>query len=109
MAPEVVKYEPYTELVDIYSFGILLWQCATGLNPYSRLDKDSFMQRVVQDEERPPLTGEYLNVVVSISPALCTVLQSCWCHDWTQRVSASTAHAMLQDIKASIPKRFCYF
>jgi serine/threonine protein kinase len=30
MAPEVALRKPYTEKVDVYSFGILLWQMATG-------------------------------------------------------------------------------
>jgi hypothetical protein len=32
MAPEVALRKPYTEKVDVYSFGIMVWQMATGEN-----------------------------------------------------------------------------
>jgi serine/threonine protein kinase len=35
MAPEVALNKPYTEKVDIYSFGIILWQLASGVVPFS--------------------------------------------------------------------------
>ena len=34
MAPEVVLGMPYTEKVDVYSFGLLLWQMTSGEAPF---------------------------------------------------------------------------
>jgi len=34
MAPEMVKEKPYTRKVDVYSFGIVLWELTTSLLPF---------------------------------------------------------------------------
>eukprot|EP01133_Synstelium_polycarpum_P011935 gene11935-13910_t len=38
MAPELLVGEDYTEKVDVYAFGIILWELGTGELPYSGLD-----------------------------------------------------------------------
>ncbi|CAK0797236.1 unnamed protein product, partial [Prorocentrum cordatum] len=34
MAPEVVRYEQYTDKVDIYSFALIMWFMSTGTQPF---------------------------------------------------------------------------
>ena len=34
MAPEVIGGKPYTELTDVFSFGIILWEIAAREPPY---------------------------------------------------------------------------
>lgn len=34
MAPEMIKEKPYTQKVDVYSFGIVLWELMTALLPF---------------------------------------------------------------------------
>lgn len=38
MAPEVIRYEPYNEKCDIYSFAIILNELVTGDHPYIETD-----------------------------------------------------------------------
>ena len=35
MAPEVVLGRPYSEKVDVYSFGMIMWQMLSGETPFS--------------------------------------------------------------------------
>jgi len=37
MAPEVIRSEPYNEKVDVYSFGVLMWEMLTRKLPYAGL------------------------------------------------------------------------
>lgn len=34
MAPEVIKSQKYTEMADVFSFGIILWEIAARDAPY---------------------------------------------------------------------------
>eukprot|EP01036_Dinobryon_divergens_P036451 gene36451-47461_t len=58
MAPEVALSKPYTEKVDIYSFGIILWQLASGVVPFSGMAREEYMHRVVRMGSRPQLLRE---------------------------------------------------
>ena len=37
MAPEMLKRKPYNRKVDVYSFGLLLWEMVTGRIPFENL------------------------------------------------------------------------
>ena len=37
MAPEMIKHKPYGHKVDVYSFGLVLWEMATGRIPYEEM------------------------------------------------------------------------
>ena len=37
MAPEMMKRKPYNRKVDVYGFGLLLWEMVTGRIPYENL------------------------------------------------------------------------
>lgn len=37
MAPEMMKHKPYGRKVDVYSFGLILWEMLTGSVPYEDL------------------------------------------------------------------------
>ena len=55
MAPEVALNYRYTEKVDVYSFGIMLWQMAKDRLPFQGLGKSEFYSNVVRGGQRPPL------------------------------------------------------
>jgi len=55
MAPEVALNQPYSEKVDIYSFGMILWQMLSGEVPFLDVCREDYMQQVVLDGQRPAI------------------------------------------------------
>ncbi|CAJ1944435.1 unnamed protein product [Cylindrotheca closterium] len=56
MAPEVAEGHPYNHKVDVYSFGIILWEMNAGKRPFGGLrTREDFFKFVVQRGDRPPL------------------------------------------------------
>uniref|UniRef100_A0A3P9HQ86 Mitogen-activated protein kinase kinase kinase n=1 Tax=Oryzias latipes TaxID=8090 RepID=A0A3P9HQ86_ORYLA len=43
MAPEVIRNEPVSEKVDIWSFGVVLWEMLTGEIPYKDVDSSAII------------------------------------------------------------------
>lgn len=78
MAPEVACNDPYDERVDVYSFGILLWQICALTTPFMGMTAKSHAFQVVQQGYRPPLDGSWLN-------EWCELLEQCWRADARQR------------------------
>jgi serine/threonine protein kinase len=71
MAPEVVLRQIYSEKVDVYSYGILLWQMATDIIPFKGLSRNDFIRLVVKGGVRPPLNMTWPS-------AFSHLLQDCW-------------------------------
>lgn len=82
MAPEVALREPYSEKVDVYSFGIMLWQMARDNLPFTGLDKTAFMQEVVRGNLRPKLDRSWPD-------GFSNLLTACWARDPQKRPSFS--------------------
>lgn len=40
MAPEVIRHEPYSEKVDVWSYGVVIWELLTQQKPYSVSDRE---------------------------------------------------------------------
>lgn len=79
MAPEVAKGEPYNHLVDVFSFGILLWQMCSLEVPFSSYNVQKHAQHVVRNGERPHLE------IKKWSKELCALMKMCWTADIKSR------------------------
>jgi hypothetical protein len=60
MAPEVIIGEKYTEKADVYSFGIILWEIMTRMEPYPDKEAMQIVLQVVKDGLRPTIPMEYV-------------------------------------------------
>lgn len=56
MAPELLESKQYSKKVDVYSFGILLWEILARRTPYFHLKSPmAILKHVVIDKQRPSL------------------------------------------------------
>jgi serine/threonine protein kinase len=56
-APEVLTGDRYTEKVDVYSYGVLLWELLTRKAPFADMSYFEIVTRVVSKKERLPIPG----------------------------------------------------
>ncbi|XWS75463.1 hypothetical protein CRYUN_Cryun01aG0090600 [Craigia yunnanensis] len=71
MAPEMIQNRPYTKKVDVYSFGIVLWELITGLLPYQEKTSVQAAKSVVDSGARPDIPKDCL-------PVLSEIMTCCW-------------------------------
>ena len=68
---QVALKQSYNQKVDVYSFGIMLWEMLTGKLPFKGISKQEFMDEVVGKGFRPA-------VPKSLPPVLGNLLRDCW-------------------------------
>lgn len=71
MAPEMIQHRPYTQKVDVYSFGIVLWELITGMLPFQNMTAVQAAFAVVNKGARPIIPSE-------CPPALGEIMTRCW-------------------------------
>jgi hypothetical protein len=93
MAPEVFRHEKYSEKVDVYAFGILLFQFTspTGAPPMDHLGTVAAAEAMSLRHERPLISPK-------VSPELKILIQSCWHPDPAFRPSATDCCKKLEEL-----------
>jgi len=71
MAPEVVLCQNYNETVDVFSFGILLWQMLSLRVPFETFDPRDHTEQVVKGGYRPPISNSWPVMTKGI-------MKECW-------------------------------
>ncbi|KAH1096582.1 hypothetical protein J1N35_013503 [Gossypium stocksii] len=74
MAPEVLRNEPSDEKSDIYSFGVILWELATGKIPWENLNSMQVIGTVGFMNQR-------LEIPKDLDPLWASIIASCWLSD----------------------------
>ncbi|OHT04494.1 TKL family protein kinase [Tritrichomonas foetus] len=75
MAPEILTTEHnYTSKVDVYAYGVVLWELATKLTPYHGMYTRLIISEVKNKDIRPQLPND-------INPALKDLITQCWDRD----------------------------
>ncbi|PKA49883.1 Serine/threonine-protein kinase HT1 [Apostasia shenzhenica] len=89
MAPEMIKEKTYTRKVDVYSFGIVLWELTTALVPFQGMTPVQAAYAASEKNLRPPLS-------TSCSPILNNLIKSCWSANPSRRPDFSYIVAVLE-------------
>mmetsp|Transcript_121984 Transcript_121984/g.304402 ORF Transcript_121984/g.304402 Transcript_121984/m.304402 type:complete len:233 (+) Transcript_121984:888-1586(+) len=89
MAPEVVRYEQYTDRVDIYSFALILWFMCTGRQPFVEQfgpDAEVVLKEYIKgNEPRPDVRAVGARLPAAGRELIC----DCWHATPSKRPSAS--------------------
>ncbi|XP_014814779.1 PREDICTED: mitogen-activated protein kinase kinase kinase 12 [Calidris pugnax] len=81
MAPEVIRNEPVSEKVDIWSFGVVLWELLTGEIPYKDVDSSAIIWGVGSNSLHLPVPSgcpDGFKVLLRQCCSQCPVPQAEW-------------------------------
>jgi len=101
MAPEMKCNKTYDASVDVYSFGILLWQIITARVPFQ--DEISTMDFFVDnDDDRKGKIDDKVKMRPDLryieNKCISSLLQDCWNHNATERWMFDAIVVELKDI-----------
>jgi len=88
MAPELLRLQKYTEKVDVFAFGTLLWECMAGDIPFANLE--------VPEIRELCYSGKMLAMPVEAPSAIQAIIKSCWIVDYGKRASMADVLAQLR-------------
>jgi serine/threonine-protein kinase len=104
MAPEQVTGKPLTPLVDLYAFGVLLFELLTGQKPVSGSTVEQIFQQILS----APLPSNLLREA-SVPPLVISLVERCTVKSPTERMQSfdqvvAELERFLDRIDASTPR-----
>ncbi|XP_022925883.1 serine/threonine-protein kinase HT1-like [Cucurbita moschata] len=97
MAPEMIKHKPYGRKVDVYSFGLMLWEMVSGAIPYEDMTPIQAAFAVVNKNLRP--------VISSDCPlAMRALIEQCWSVQPDKRPDFWQIVKVLEQFEASVAR-----
>ncbi|XP_021275692.1 uncharacterized protein LOC110410367 [Herrania umbratica] len=97
MAPELLntKNNLVTEKVDVYSFGIVMWELLTGEEPYADLHSEEIIAGIIKGTLRPKIPNW-------CDPAWRSLMERCWSIDHDSRPAFSEIAKELHNMSAAM-------
>ncbi|KAI5074434.1 hypothetical protein GOP47_0010395 [Adiantum capillus-veneris] len=96
MAPELLNTKGLvTEKVDVYSFGIVMWELLTGEEPYANMHCGTIIGGIVNDNLRPAIPSW-------CDPSWRDLMERCWSGNPADRPDFLTVASELRAIASSM-------
>lgn len=90
MSPEQFEGRPVGEKVDVFAFGVILWEMLTGQQPWAELEHPMQIVFVVG------VQGQRLPLPEDCPPALAALIPRCWHEEPAERPSFRELQHVLQ-------------
>ncbi|XP_020221346.1 serine/threonine/tyrosine-protein kinase HT1 [Cajanus cajan] len=97
MAPEMIKRKSYGRKVDVYSFGLMLWEMLTGTTPYEDMNPIQAAFAVVNKNSKPVIPSD-------CPPAMRALIEQCWCLQPDKRPEFWQVVKVLEQFESSLAR-----
>ncbi|KAJ0746550.1 putative protein kinase TKL-Pl-6 family [Helianthus annuus] len=100
MAPELLNGSSslVSEKVDVFSFGIVMWELLTGDEPYTDLHYGAIIGGIVSNTLRPPVPD-------GCDPEWRSLMERCWSAEPSERPSFTEIANQLRTITSKVPPK----
>ncbi|GBC07874.1 hypothetical protein RclHR1_07750001, partial [Rhizophagus clarus] len=95
VAPEVLRGKPYTQVADIYSFGMIMYFVATGRQPFDNCAHDHNLVLDICNGVRPEISE------LEAPKSYIDLMKSCWNSNPENRPNVIKLYKLLRSINTS--------
>jgi len=104
MAPEVIRHEPYSEKIDVYSFGVLIWEFFSCEIPFANMTPIQAAFAVADKAARPSAVSEWARNNPP-PPAWAILIERCWSAHAHDRPGFDQVVEVLDEMEKTDPNR----
>lgn len=97
MAPEVIRGEAHSFSIDIWSYGVVLWEMFVGLRPYNNMDSTPVLYAVGYN-------SHHLPIPTGFPEGLSFILKRCWHAKPSERMTFPQVCTMLKGATPELRK-----